>query len=265
MSNSNVALLKEHLEELFPGKWLVDSRTQKNIQTGIAEIDQGITHGIARRRITEWVGPISSGKTTFLRSIVAQWCASGMQIVYVDTINRLQAKDWAFVEKGNSGAFPANLIPQLVNGEGKFWVVRNLNLQKGNQNLFWATEQLIRSALFDVVIFDLGCEFYLTSKIYARLQRCLERSRTALILLKDDSDDAVNSNSWGSHARLAFNWTSNISCTLGLSGVVSIIPAINARILKEGMTKNLEVSIQSYVSNRLFTHPQIPDRRTTKT
>lgn len=171
------------------------------------------------------------------------------------------SKRLGFCRKGNSGAFPTNLIPQLVNEEGKFWLVRNL---PGHNDVFWATEQLIRSGLFDVVIFDLASEFRLTSKISARLQRSLERSRTALILLKDDSDSAINS-AWGSYARLAFNWTAAISCTVGLSGVVAIIPAINARILKEGMTKNLEVNIQSHVSNRLFTHPQIPDRRTTKT
>lgn len=262
---NNLATLKEHLEELFPGKWLVDSRTQKNIQTGIAEIDQGLAHGIARRRITEWIGAISSGKTTVLRSTVAQWCASGMHVVYVDTMNRLQAKDWAFVESGNSGASLANLAPQAMKEEhGKFWVVRNLDWQTSRQNVFWAAEQLIHSNVFDVVICDLGSELFLSSKIFARLQRSLERSRTALILLQDHRDD-VRSGSWASHARVSFNWGATISCQRGISGTVSIIPTINATIFKEGMTKNLEVSVQSHVSNRLFTHPQIPDRRTAKT
>lgn len=265
MNARNVALLKEQLEHLFPGKWLVDSRTQKNIQTGIAEIDFGITHGLTRKRITEWTGQLSSGKTSVLRSIVARWCAAGMQVVYIDTLDRLRPADWAFVETGNSGAAPLNMVPQPVNKAGRFWVVRNLTGRKFEQDALWAAEQLIRSAVFDVVIFDLAESITISSKIFARLQRSLERSRTALILLKDENASAINSSSWGCQSRFSFGWSSAVHCEVGLSGIVSIIPTVNAGLWKEGMTRNIEVNIQSHVSNCLFTHPQIPDRRTSKT
>lgn len=260
-TQSDVVLLKEQFEQLFPGKWLVNSRTQRNIPTGIAEIDFGITQGLVRRQITEWMGPPSSGKTTFLRSIVALWCASGMQVVYVDTFDRLRSHDWAFVERGDSGAVPLNIVSHAVKHPGKFLVVRNLKGGKLVSNAFWAVEQLIRSAIFDLVIFDLANNIFLSSKMYARLQRCLENSRTVLILLKDGCDHPTI---WGCDSRFSFGWSSTVHCELGLFGTVSIIPAIDASLCKSGMTKNIEVNIQSHVSNCLFTHPQVPDRRTSK-
>src|ERR1700733_3301515 len=126
MNQQSVTLLKEQFEQLFPGKWLVDSRTHKNIQTGIPEIDFGILHGLSRKRITEWTGAFSSGKTSVLRAIIARWCAANMQVVYVDTLDRLRPGDWAFVESGYAGATPLNMVPSPVGQPGKFWVVRNL-------------------------------------------------------------------------------------------------------------------------------------------
>jgi hypothetical protein len=265
MNQQSVTLLKEQFEQLFPGKWLVDSRTHKNIQTGIPEIDFGILHGLSRKRITEWTGAFSSGKTSVLRAIIARWCAANMQVVYVDTLDRLRPGDWAFVESGYAGATPLNMVPSPVGQPGKFWVVRNLKGLKFEQDALWSVEQLIRSAMFDVVILDLAGTLSISSKISARLQRSLERSRTALILLKDEDNTDTANSSWGCQSRFTFGWSSsNVHCEIGLSGVVSIIPSVKTALWKEGMTKNTEVNIQSHVSNCLFTHPQIPDRRTPK-
>jgi len=266
MNQQSVIQLKEQFEQLFPGKWVVDSRTHKNIQTGIPEVDFGILHGISRKRITEWSGAFSSGKTSVLRAIVARWCAANMQVVYIDTFDRLKARDWAFVESGYAGASPLNMVPSEAKEPGRFWVVRNLQGPKIEHDALWAVEQLIRSAMFDVLIFDLGSNLSISSKISARLQRSLEKSRTALVLLKDEESTSNANSSWGCQSRLYFEWSpSNVHCEIGLSGVVSIIPSIKTDLWKEGMTKNVEVNIRSHVSNCLFTHPKIPDRRTPKT
>ena len=265
MNHQSVIQLKEQFEQLFPGKWLVDSRTHKNIQTGIPEIDFGILHGLSRKRITEWSGAFSSGKTSVLRAIVARWCAANMHVVYVDTFDRLKAHDWAFIESGYAGAAPLNMVLSEAKESGKFWVVRNLKGPKLEHDALWSVEQLIRSGMFDVLIFDLGSSLSISSKIAARLQRSLEKSRTALILLKDEEVASNSDSSWGCQSRFSFGWSStNVQCELGLSGIVSIIPAIKTELWKEGMTKNIEVNIRSHVSNCLFTHPQIPDRRTPK-
>lgn len=266
MNQQSVIQLKEKFEQLFPGKWLVDSRTHKNIQTGIPDIDFGILHGLSRKRITEWSGAFSSGKTSVLRAIAARWCAANMQVVYIDTFDRLRPSDWAFVESGYAGAVPLNMVPNSVKEPGKFWVVRNLKGPKIEFDALWAVEQLIRSGMFDVLIFDLGSDLSISSKISARLQRSLEKSRTALIILKDEEIASNTNSSWGCQSRFSFGWSSaNVHCEIGLSGVVSIIPSIKTELWKEGMTKNIEVNIQSHVANCLFTHPQIPDRRTPKT
>src|SRR5208282_3441131 len=95
----NVAALKEQFEQLFPGKWLLKGQNQRNLQTGLPGIDLGPSRGIARKRISEWAGMASSGKSTILRAVIANWCAIGLHIVYIDAANKLIPADWAFVEQ----------------------------------------------------------------------------------------------------------------------------------------------------------------------
>jgi hypothetical protein len=132
----------------------------------------------------------------------------------------------------------------------------------------WACEQLIRSRVFDVVILDLGERNIITSSFYARLQRALERSKASLIVLKDD-DSFAQSASWGTNSRLSFNFARPVHFELGLTGhsddIATIMPTIKGSILRDGMAENIEVSVASYVQNRLFTHPKVPDRSTSKT
>ncbi|HEY9713926.1 MAG TPA: hypothetical protein V6C72_10675 [Chroococcales cyanobacterium] len=257
--------LKERLEHLFPGKWLSEPVRHRSLLTGIAEFDNGVTRGLVRRRITEWIGPLSCGKTSVLRAIVARWCAAGMNVAYVDKLARLRASDWAFVERGNSGAIPVNMMPQAVKKHGCFWVVRNLKSDNQDRDALWATEQLIRCGAFDVVIFDAAGNFSLASRVYARLQRVLERSKTALLILKDeDVEEKAGSQSWGCHARFGFNWALPIQCLRGISGFSLILPSTECFTWKDGLSQKVEVTLRSHVSNRLFTHPQIPDRRTSK-
>lgn len=299
-TQANLSNLKEKLEQLFPGKWSQGASGQRSVLTGIAELDNGVARGVARRRITEWVGPLSSGKSTLLRSVIAHWCASGMNVAYVDKLGRLRASDWAFVERGNSGVSLSNMMvnqvlaparcagttscighaglgsthtdaglsckccTSAVKAPGRFVVARNFKGSKHEQDALWATEQLIRSGAFDVVVLDAAGNLSLASRIYARLQRALERSKTALLIVKDE-DVEGNLSAWGCHAKLGFGWGLPIECESGLSGPVSILPAVHCSVWRDGLSQKIEVNIRSHVSNRLFTHPQVPDRRTSKT
>ncbi len=279
----NIATLKERFEQLFPGKWLLPERNQRNLQTGLATIDSGLSRGLARKRVTEWVGATSSGKTTVLRAVIANWCAAGLHVVYVDAMNKLIPADWAFVEQGQVDGALSPMVriqqnkqaPALVQEppvSGKFWVVRNLvdNNQRHKQNALWATEQLIRCNLFDVVVLDATDSLPLESRFYARLQRSLDTSKAALLVVKDKSpdddksDNSIAGVSWGAHARLHFQWSTPILCQPGLNGMVAITPTIRGFIYQDGLTNNLEVAINSYAANRLFTHSQVPDRRAPK-
>lgn len=264
----NVTALRQHLEQLFPGKWLVGQNRNKFLRTGIGDIDNGALRGLSRRTISEWSGPLSSGKSTLLRSAIANWCLSGLNVAYVDTFSRLVASDWAFVEQGICGAMPAGLAARKSNHRGEFVAVRVSECLKSGLKLrresCWVAEQLIRSGVFDVVVFDLGSSFYVNDRTYARLHRALDKSRTALIVLKDCKDETPGS-SWGAQTRGRFSWSDHFSVNEGIEGSVMIVPAIKARLSRDGLTQNMEIGFSSNVANSLFTYPQIPDRRTSKT
>ncbi|PWT94401.1 MAG: hypothetical protein C5B53_13310 [Candidatus Melainabacteria bacterium] len=262
-----------------------DSR-QKTLITGIAEIDHSLTRGVARQRITEWLGTVSSGKTSILRAIISNWCASGLDVAYIDAEDKLVASDWIFIEKGLCGAKPTNMLAhdQPPSSSGKFWVIRNLSLPHQGlvsrnppnkskrlkqrlitQEHLWAADELIRCNAFDVVILDLGSSERsrpVPSRVYARLNNSLARSKTALILLRDSESSEPG---WGCYAQIGFRWGPTIKPVEGLHGAVMILPSIYCSVTKDGLSHTAEVQVTSHVTNSLFTHPQVPDRRTPKT
>jgi hypothetical protein len=273
-THTSIATLRQHLENLFPGKWIHADHRQKTLLTGLPEIDHSLTRGLARQRITEWAGPVSSGKTSVLRAIINNWCVSGFDVAYVDTENRLIASDWIFIEQGRCKTKPTSMSNHHVSAQsptGKFWVIRDLsqNRRSGSglarQSNLWATDELIRSNAFDVVVLDLGSSERtkpISSRIYARLQNSLARSKTALILLRDSEFLPPG---WGCYAQIGFHWGSTVNSLEGLQGAVMILPSIHCSVTKDGLSHKAEVQVSSHVANRLFAHSQVPDRRTSKT
>ena len=273
----SVSHLKQQLEQLFPGKWLTGAERSRNLQTGMPEIDNGITRGIARKRITEWVGPVSSGKTSLLKAAIFNWCAAGLNVAYIDAEGKLFAPDWAF----------------SAQDQGKFWIVRPPDASPATstenivpliskkallvQEALWSADQFVRCNAFDVVVLDFGganpsgnakrrgmSYSPVPSRIYARLQRSLDRSKSALIIVRDMPAQRQPAESWGASARFNFDWGTAIACESGLAGNVLIAPMIKCNVEKDGMSQAVEVKIASSVQNCLFTHPQVPDRRTSK-
>src|ERR1700679_1413910 len=132
---SSVAALKQHFENLFPGKWVDADARQKTLLTGLNQIDHNLTKGIARQRITEWTGSPSSGKSTVLRSVIKQWCLAGFDVALIDAENKLVAADWTAINQDN-GVTPT---PNM----GKFWVIRNLESNSAHsKNYLWAADEL---------------------------------------------------------------------------------------------------------------------------
>jgi len=321
----SVAALKQRFENLFPGKWVNVGERQKILLTGLSEIDHSLTRGLARQRITEWVGPPSSGKTSALRAIINYWCTRGFDVAYVDAEDRLVASDWTFLacegtnisgvtaaegmavpcpyDRHHVKETPCDVLPGVskkipvataLPQQGKFWVIRNLHSAttpdlhsftklnhrwKGKslkQNHLWAADELIRANAFDVVVLDLGASERMKpihSRIYARLQNSLGKSKTALIILRDTEayeaysrdTDYASQLGWGSYARLNFNWGATFKNISGLMGTAMIVPSIQCNVVKDGLSQAGEVSFTFNVSNRLFTHSPVPDRRTPKT
>lgn len=356
--NAQVSALKEHIEHLFPGTWLKDGKSSgKCLRTGLSEIDKCLTKGVRRQRIAEWVGPQSSGKTTILRSAVKSWCASGMNVLYIDTRGELVASDWAEIAESYPesklwfirppACSPSNTETQKgtsqkssneTNSNKKKYVLRHPRNSKPAEHFFglkernrtfsmwyydspdeirikpekkdsnqnqnqnqkpspssdsnqrtnttsstntsrdfknsyftinnyvWTVEKFLRSQLFDVIIIDLGASYYLSNQNHVRLQRSLSRSKSALLIVKSPSKAF---NSTGCDARLTFNWETTSSDhdqknsfeQLGHAKKITITPKINCLISKNGLSKNVEVRTMPYVQNCLFTHSQIPDRR----
>ncbi len=298
---ARVEALKQQLENLFPGKWFSEQKRNRNINTGLVEIDNGITRGIARKKITEWNGPVSSGKTTLLRNAIINWCAQGLNVAYIDCEGKLYPADWSGI--GSTASIgKENLSFVDVNFQkGKFWIVRPSEeeaaptdviplVSKKNvlvQEAIWSADQFIRSNAFDIVILDLGQNDlskrnklgmgYLSvpSRIYARFQRALDKSKAAFIVVADtesvivDEQDAeVNQkqsqNNWGCHARFLFNRGLAVRCESSLKGVAMITPTVKLSAWRDGQSQEVEVNLGSAVPNRLFTHSAVPDRRTSK-
>lgn len=253
--------LKEHLENLFPGQWINTNQRTKTLSTGLSFIDKSISRGIARQRISAWVGPASSGKTSLLRTIIGRWLNCGFEIAYIDTQDKLLASNWIHLENSHD--------PESKNtnqSTGKFWVARDL----AGRDFLWATETLIRSRIFDVIILDLDLDNtnqqsntinWRSNKVYTRLQNALSKSQTALLFLTNNHKLPQN---WNFYTRLDFQWGNNIQYTEGLLGKTMLSPTISCSIQKDGLSHNTEVPIISYAANRLFTHSSIPDRRSTK-
>lgn len=106
MVQVGVANLRRELEQLFPGKWLSAKESARVLKSGVESLDAVLSPVLIRRHMSEWVGSASSGKTTVLRTICANWCATGLNIIYIDTFDRLLASDWVLVAlriKGASG------------------------------------------------------------------------------------------------------------------------------------------------------------------
>ncbi len=239
MTAQQVLALKQSLEERFPGLWL----SQENMagaeisgfgQTGIEKIDACLSpRALNRQRVTHWVGPNSSGKTTLLRKAITKWCQAKFNIVYVDTQGQLMACDWAHV------------IDNYCR-ENRLWFVRpeagetkSLNHYVGVVDLFLA------SRAFDIVILDLGPNQKLSLLAYSRLQRALQNSKSALLIVGAQAENHGN-------IHLAFSWDPSPQLQE---------PQINCSITKNGLSRNTEVAVNLNESNCLFTHPQICDRR----
>ncbi len=255
---NQITALKQHFEQLFPGKWATAGEKTRALLTGLPEIDGNLSRGLARQRITEWAGRTSSGKTTVLRAAIANWCASGLDVAYIDAGCRLLAADWAFVGQKADACAPGQEA-------GRFWVIRaacpeQARPASSSRDELYIADLLLRSGSFDVVVLDLGAGSP-SSRMYARLTRSLAGSKAALIILKDDLSAPPG---WGCHTRLSFRWAEDACCEPGINGPAMITPAVRLSIWRDGASKTTEVVLGSHVSNRLFTHPQVPDRRAPK-
>ena len=69
---------------LLTGTALQRKTQEEYLPTGIKRLDRLLCGGIARGHLTEIVGPLSSGRTSLLFSILAQTTNRGELVAYID-------------------------------------------------------------------------------------------------------------------------------------------------------------------------------------
>jgi hypothetical protein len=141
------------------------------VSTGITPLDTLLPEGgLPRGRVIEWSGSRSSGKTSLLRVTLERLRSAGESVALVDTGGTLFAPDWT----------------SLVEGEGRFWVVR----PRTESEAAWCADLLLRSGAFGTVALQLasqgereGRDASLRRSVTVRLQRLAEEASAVFVMV----------------------------------------------------------------------------------
>lgn len=135
------------------------------LPSGITGVDALLGGGLPRGRISEVLGPLTSGKTALLWVLLAAATRRGEVVALVDLADALH---------------PASVAAAGVVLERVLWV-RPPSLTDGLR----CTELLLQAGGFGVVAFDVGALLPrpLRARVWPRLLHAAERSHTALVVL----------------------------------------------------------------------------------
>jgi len=135
------------------------------LASGLAGMDTWLDGGLPRGRISEILGASSSGKTSFLLTLLAAATQRGEVVAYVDLPDALHP----------GSAFAAGVALQRL-----LWV-RPTSAVDGVR----CAELVLRAKGFGLVVLDLGASFRLRlpGSVWLRLLRAAEQSHTALVVL----------------------------------------------------------------------------------
>jgi RecA/RadA recombinase len=174
--SAELLTLKQRLAEITG---LSSDRPSNSISTGIAALDQSIGGGIPRGRLTEVIGALGAGKTTFMHRVVMDAVTRGVWVAYIDATRTLAPGDWAGVADA---------------GEG-FWVIRPADPARGA----WSADVVLRSGGFGLVVLDGAPP--LTRSTTVRLVQLARENDAALVAVGDD-DDGWRASALGAALRL---------------------------------------------------------------
>lgn len=167
-STSHQALAVTRLAELaLPGRVHIGLVPEpvRRVPSGLASIDTLLGGGLPRGRISEVLGPLSSGKSALLLALLAAATQRGEVVACVDLADALHPQSVASAGAG---------LPRLL------WV-RPRSVTDGLR----CTELLLQAGGFAVVALDLGTPMSrpLRHHVWPRLLHAAERSHTALVVL----------------------------------------------------------------------------------
>jgi hypothetical protein len=182
---ASVAERKRVLEDLLRARRLQadepplrgEDRSRRPLATGIAELDALLAGGFPRGEQSEIHGPASSGRTGVLLALVARTTGAGALAALVDPLDRLD---------------PASAAAAGVDLERLLWLRGPRGEEPEAKTLAHATgavATLVGAGLFDLVVLDLAGADHerrlLPATTWLRLQRLVENTTTALVMLAD--------------------------------------------------------------------------------
>ncbi len=174
------ALLREKKLQAEAPPLRGEDRRRRRVPTGQAEIDTLLEGGFPRGGLSEVHGPVSSGRTGLVLALLARTTRAGALAALVDPLDRFDP-----ASAGAAGIALARLL-WLRGPRGESEEPRPRALAEATA----AVGTLAGSGLFDVVILDLAGvtdreRRRLPAPTWVRLQRTVEGTETALLLLAD--------------------------------------------------------------------------------
>jgi hypothetical protein len=150
------------------GTELVEGTRLEFVTSGIKEVDE-LVGGLPRGRITEVFGPVSSGRTGFLMTVLAQ--AS------------IHQEAWAIIDAFDC-LDPVSVYNRGISTEGLLWVQCSSDVGRALK----VTDLLLCSGGFGLVVLDIGdapAEFIkrIPQSWWFRFRRSIEKTPTCLIII----------------------------------------------------------------------------------
>jgi len=178
----------EQLQQLleFPGVFKGHELTRKEgrLSCGIAQID-ALMGGLARGRISEITGPISSGKTTIAASFVSAASQRGEVVGWVDVPGAFDPRSLEAAGADLARIMWVSFPKKPAFSRGGF-----VNKERERRIELKAAELILEAGGFGLVVIDLvldigGRPRTLTLSAALRLARAAERSGAAVIVLAE--------------------------------------------------------------------------------
>jgi hypothetical protein len=161
------------------------TRKDRRLTCGISQID-ALIGGVARGRISEITGPISSGKTTIAASFASAASRRGEVVGWVDLPGAFDPRSLEA-----AGADLARILwlcfgrkPSSMRGAFITQPLERFTKERERRNELKAAELLLEAGGFGLVVIDFGAMRYpLSQSASLRLARAAERSGTAVLAL----------------------------------------------------------------------------------
>jgi hypothetical protein len=176
----------EQLQQLleFPGVFRGHELTRKDgrIMSGIGPLD-ALLGGIARGRISEVIGTVSSGKTTVAAAFASAASRRGEVVGWVDVPGAFDPRS---LEAAGADLARILWVSFAKKPERSIEAPRRtfINKERERRNELKAAELMLEAGGFGLVIIDFGMmRFPLSQSASLRLARAAERSGTAVLAL----------------------------------------------------------------------------------